>query len=871
MGRTLVSTLALFWLVGCGTSCEGCGSLEPFPDGGRFVGEKMDNAMNVRITDAGFGVLNSNWQVVLGQVAPGQQLVVPLPCTLQSFSLLGNVAIADEGSMGCTAESCGQLDGRCDAQDVPRQIPVTFSSLRLDPKSPDEVEVTVNATVATGKIMVDTVSRNHLLCAFQNPMKCGVDFDTRRADVTYNELRLALQFAIDTRWDRLMRLTVTTVGGSQVCGSAGALPKPACLDPADLVISSEAACTGLGSPCDAVDWEPVKAFVLGFVVNQIKKTLQETLDEQTCQTCGTGLPPCPQLPGASSTCSGGLCVDTTTQKCVPAIFGADGRLPVGTLMSAAGVPTGSALDLSLALGGSASADTGLNLGLRGGARALFVPSCVKPLPAPPLQSLAPPLFDADAPGLYAAGVSVSRQFMDHLFHHAHQSGAMCLTVSSATFAQLDSGLFRPVLPSLGKLVGSGVEVPMQVVLRPQEPPTVHVGRGTYDPVTNKPVDPLLRVDAKNLEVDFYALLDDRFVRLFTLTADVSLPMSLVIQGCSSLSPVLGDLRGAVTRVTAINSEILAEDLTVLESLVPTFIALAEPQLSTQLTRFDIPPFGVFKLKLLEARGVGNVPGTQSYEHLGLYAHLLRTSAACAVSGLSVRAQLARSVIPPLGASPPSVWPSAFLRVSTEGRPGTAEYSVRINRGLWSELYRPNAQGELEVTHPAFLLQGRHHIEVRARVAEEPHGLSAPVEVGFTVDQEAPALSLREDRLNDRLVVEASDRLTSEAALQFAYRLADEQTWSDFGPARLIALSAVEARGGVLVRVRDEAGHVSEATWRTPTVARRPEENEVLPAPAQGCAAAPGELAATCVVLLAAVRLASRRKSSGRVVMTRPGT
>src|SRR5207247_2407402 len=96
------------------------------------------------------------------------------------------------------------------------------------------------------------------------------------------------------------------------------------------------------------------------------------------------------------------------------------------------------------------------------------------------------------------------------FHQAQQGGVLCLQLSSATTGLLNTGLFKTFLPSLGKLATrDGKDAPMMIVLKPGTPPEVKIGPGG--------MKPLLTVALKDLTIDFYASIDDRFARLFSLT------------------------------------------------------------------------------------------------------------------------------------------------------------------------------------------------------------------------------------------------------------------------------------------------------------------------------------------------------------------
>jgi hypothetical protein len=488
--------------------------------------------------------------------------------------------------------------------------------------------------------------------------------------------------------------------------------------------------------------------------------------------------------------------------------------------------------------------------------------------APAVQAVAPPDFEGAAtPGApFHVGLSLSAGFLDTALWSAHQAGALCLRLSTANVGLLDTGLFRTLLPSLGALATrDGKDAPMMVVLRPARPPTAAIGAGTLDPVTHRPRAPLLTLTLDDLGLDFYALLDDRFVRLFTLTADVALPLGLAFEGCDRVVPVLGDTSMLVRDVRASNSELLAEDPQVLAELLPAVLALAEPALAGALPGFTLPPVGGFALAVSEAKGVTPIAGTAGFSHLGLFARLLPAGASCAVTAPKLEARLLEGRMPRhedmrLDGHHRLPVPEAVLAVSASGKAGTPEFAVRVDDGLWSPFRPAAADGTITVAHPRFVLQGLHAIEVRARVAEDPQGLGAPVRVGFVSDYDPPTLALTPEPPRDRLAVVAHDAVTPRAALSFAYRVG-QGAFGAFGAEREISLSAVAAQGGVGVRVRDELGNVAEAAWRAPEPSPPPPGARPDPSPAAAAGAGCGALPSLPLAGLAALLLFARRRTS----------
>lgn len=854
MHRSARSGLVLLVLVGlsCSGTGSGCSTLTPFPAGTRYTGPKNDNAINIRLSAGGINYLNQNWQTLIQAFAPGGTLALPIPCSMQSISVIGDVYIADQG--GPTG---GRSDARCDTKDVPANVAVTMTGFSLAPRAPDLLDATVQLNINTGKIYL---TNPHTLC----DLKCSIDFNTARANPNDNRLTATVKFSIDTRFDKLLAFEVTTINGTQICGASGAPAKPSCLDPDDLSLSSEGGFCSFA--CDGADWDPIKTFVLQQISGPLQTQVRAAVAGQTCWACQTNAD-CPRTTdgtNVASTCDSSrkVCLLGTSTQCVPRFLGVEGTMNMGALLGSFGAPAEAGIQLSLAAGASVQMNAGMSFGTRVGIQPNSISDCVPPQAAPPMTMVAFPDFDAEATpnSGYHVGLGLSSNFLNNAFWAAQQSGALCLNLSSESVGLINTGLFKTFLPSLGKLATrDGKDAPMMVVLRPARPPQVVVGEGTYDPVTKKPIKPLLLITLPDLSIDFYAMIDDRFARLFTLTADISLPISLIFEGCDKVAPALGDLRSLITNIRTANAEILAEDPQVLADLVPAVIGLAEPALAGGLSGFALPALGAFKLKVNEVKGVGRITGTEAYNHLGIYATLLPLNGMCAVAAPEVAVALKHSRMPKSedmrlsGHALP--WPEAVLDVRTLGASGSPEYSFKIDDGMWTD-FVPAQANELTVSHPRFLIQGRHVIHVRSRIAEDPHAISSQKDVGFMVDWEAPELSLRPDLEHDLLVVTARDVISADR-LEFAYRVGEGSS-SGFGPARDVSLSAIEVQGGVTVFARDEFGNVGQSIYRAAQVAVRPEAVEQVPELTQrsGCSATGGlELLA-----LGALALLRRRRS-----------
>jgi hypothetical protein len=661
------------------------------------------------------------------------------------------------------------------------------------------------------------------------------------------------------------------VTGVQTCALPISPQPPECLQPEDITLSGQNTCGDIY--CDTLDVGVIKGTILRLISPLLQSQIQTILGQQSCEACGgMGMPACPTVGTATSVCQNNICKDAADNtKCVPRFLGVEGRMNLGATLGSFGAPADAQMDLSFAAGSSVTVNQGLSFGTRVGVKAVKVAPCVPAVAAPPIVSVAAPDFDTEAPRRmlpdggttreYHAALGLSSSFLNLTFHEAHQAGAICLQMDTNNVGLINTGLFKTFLPSLGKLATrDGKDAPMMVALRPGRAPTIVVGEGTVDPVTKRPIKPLITLALTDLSIDFYAMLDDRYARLFTLTADISLPLSLIFEGCDSVTPAIGDLRMLITNVRTANSEMLAEDPKVLEDLIPAVIGLAEPAVAGGLGAFNLPALGNFKLRVTGVKGVGQIAGTDTYNHIGLFAELLPPMTACAVNAPKTLARIQATEIPTaaqmrltLGKKIP--WPAALVAVEAKNKPGTPTFSVKIDDGLWSD-FSAAENGVLRVSHPRFLIQGQHTISVRSRVEEDPSGISEGVPLPIFIDWDAPEVRLSVDLGSDLIIVKARDVLSPADELQYAYAVGDELP-GPFGPMRDISLSAVEARGGVRVLVKDRAGNVGEASYR-PAASSLPlgapdAELATTPVPGAtqaGCTTAPGLVGVLGLLLLA---------------------
>ena len=115
----------------------------------------------------------------------------------------------------------------------------------------------------------------------------------------------------------------------------------------------------------------------------------------------------------------------------------------------------------------------------------------------------------------SASASTSRSSTQFAYA-GYDGGLLCLTIGASSIAQLSTDTLALLSRSLGKLVESNS--PMAIGLRPQSPPTITLGKNTFkdDGTGNRSLDePLLDIRFTAMEIDFFASIDDQYVRVFT--------------------------------------------------------------------------------------------------------------------------------------------------------------------------------------------------------------------------------------------------------------------------------------------------------------------------------------------------------------------
>jgi hypothetical protein len=796
------------------------------------------------------------------------------------------------------------MDRQCTSQDSPCPMIVTLERVELTPLPPDKLSVAADLRIDMVKDPVTreetdlfiTSQNNSGACLLTKPIGCYANYHSAgRGDRDNETLNARLQFALDQNWNG--QLTFDLVAPN--AGTPNELIEGLDAVEADDIelggCSSSKPCGQQGTNwcdlwCSAANLGFVKSFIIdSFVKPQLQTAIADAISKQKCRKCNPSDPMVPDCPGEGidsfCDCPGGgnacadeerICMSAANRggQCVPPLLGVEQYVNTGKLLESFGADPSAQMGTMAAAGGSLQVSTGFQVGMLGGAKSTVTSACVPESAVPTPRTPATPDLASEGPAGHHVGLAISEYFLNYSMWEAHRSGAMCVNLTTAQAAPLTTGLFKTFLPSLGIVAGgANADAPMMVSLRPLNPPLVRVGEGTF--TSDGKIDkPLLTVELDDLRIDFYAFIDGRYARLFTLAADVKVPMSLIAEGCPmTLLPVLGDLGQMVTIRSDVpnNSEILSEDPRALAQLIPMVLGMAEPILATALQPVALPDMNGFRLQIDKLKGVSRSGTSEDFSFLGVFADLGLTGD-CESWGPKTIAQLVGARIPTreqmrVQAGMPLPWPTALIDVAAEDLPGksrTMEFAWRVDGGLWST-WRDGPS--LEVSHPALAMPGRHHIEVRARIAGQAAMVDpTPVSLLFVVDWDQPELTLVPDREANRLVVHAHDAVSPRESLRFAYRIGEGER-SSFGPERPIDLSAVEAAGGVEVEAVDESGNIARAHWSAGAGAISASEAQARQIPAQengsvggavGCSAAGAGLGGWLALILLPIAMRRRR-------------
>jgi hypothetical protein len=728
--------------------------------GGFPVAKRHDNAIQVRATSGLFEFLAANGAQLVPSLLGGNTINVPPSCS---------------GNKIC----CAMPAPMCRIQLMPEKLALT-------PTPPDSLQLSFTTQLKT----LDKLPIEYAIPILGNA-RCLVSFDTTMGTAGHTDIDIvgSLQFSVDAT-SNLARVALNNAAVNNLDGSMVTLES----QPGDLL-------------CTIANIGFIKGLLVPALASALTGNLGGLVSSQLCMKCMTQ----DDCNSFAAACTNGQCMQSDGKTCVQEL-GLEGRLDVGAGLASFAPGLRAWTDIIAAAGGYASVDTGLSLGLLGGAQGDPHASCVPMLPPPATPTVAQSrtfftdvLPDRATP--YHLGIGVHRSELDNIGYGLFDGGGLCLEIGTKTVALLSTKTLGLVIRSLADLVHVP-DAPMLIQLKPQKPPTFTMGKGTFklDATGQKVIDdPLLWVALPGLSIDFYAFTDDRYVRIMTLTADVTLGVALETDGNGKLVPVIGDTSHAFKNVVVTNSHLLAEAPSELAKTFPMLLSVAVSQITGALGPIALPSIAGLNLEPVALTST-DPDGSGENQFLAIFANLAPAKTTMSIT-IDTSAELERLELPPTrefaldgrGGNRPTAW----LRLASPAP--DAEFSFAVDGGAWSP-FSPSLR--IGVSDERLWMQGRHYIDVRARRAQLAQTLDpTPARVPFVVDTVAPEGNF--DVAGDELEADARDMVTPASGLQIRFSVDNGKSFSAWTPLGRVALPSRAATAALRVEVRDEAGNIGE--------------------------------------------------------------
>lgn len=785
-----------------GGGCSGCGS-EPLAEG-YPVDETVANAASVRVTRSGLDFIADNATSVADTVLKLNG--GPLTFTVPTSTL--------NGPVGVTLNICpqGPTPGLT-PPDCLAEFDVKKAVLNVDAVRPDQV-------VVKGTLPVRVLD---LPVHIANP---GPDVGNKRVGLGTNPSCNGTTPVVDWK-DFPLTLTIPIIeetaaprtGYTRLDIDATVIELG--LDNNDAILCNDGGISGTIA-------NAAKDLFFGSITGGLQNMVRGLLKDAMCTKPNFDVQPeCPNHSSIDKERK--YCVlNSDPPRCMPTLLGSEGHVKIGALLSSLSPGTKGAFDYVFAAGGAMNPapgqpadDTpyvghtpnGISLGILGGTAPRPLTDCVPiaenipptaiPVPDEMLANAITPWSGATPPHL---GIALSRRYLNYALVGAYNSGVLCLGVTTEQTQQLHTGLLSLLIKSIPQLAMEQKPAAVGITTRPGAPPKLTLGGGTD--LTN---DPLIWIQLDRFAVDFYVFSLDRYVRAFTFTADVKVPVMLSTavdpqrNPNGGLLPAIGDLQLTDPEVT--NADLLTDDPTQVAGALQSILGGLTSQISGGLGPIDLSS-ATQSLGLSLQIPDGGIRRLQkgADDFVGIFANF-------GVGG----APLVRPAPPSASIDEKHVDPAA-MTLSTLTREGLPSLDVTLGRtspGLefgWAiddaapAHFSPEPHAHIQTHDLAF--EGKHTLAVYTRQHDAPWLVSEATRLPFVIDTLAPHVEIAVD--DSGAHVKAWDIVSDESKLEGRYRLTSDPSRSSFGPWQPVsALRNLQAPLGsqIELQVRDEEGNV----------------------------------------------------------------
>ena len=777
---------------GCEDSgCEGCGGSGGFsmlPYGAYPLEDKIINLGQARVTQAGFSWIQNNAMPLVMALLGQESLCFPLDETN-----IVDVLIL----------KCDLCPGGC-------EICMDITNVIINPLVPDKLEIKIF-------LASDTAIELPTNCG------CGVRIDTSNQPLEVTVLVLT-QIDGDTR---MLDLVVQ--------------PPQFNMDQIDI---------SLFGLCDALDFLGLLDALIGIVKqiaepmirDMVEGIVTEMVEGFKCKKCTTE--PCPDPYGMGVTCDDKDICRKPNNKCILAPMGIEAEVDVGAFLEGTFPGLESRIWMSLAAGGRAQViENGLEIGLFGGT---MVPPdnpdpCTEKVTYPgtgtSLERIPIGNINVHDPQneLYHVGIGVREEFLDQAGYTLQNSGLLCLMIDDSLFGGLDLPIdiswttFSIFVPSVHKLTHRA-NAPLAIKLEPGDPIDFGIRDGAELFPETPGVDLGLEVHVNDMKLNFYGLVEDRFVRMFTM--QINADVALGIDNQASAIQIVFGLENVLLSNFRVPFSILGEDPEAiavgLEDLIGSALELIplDPIEPIEIPGFDLTGDGVEDLYIDIQTLAPEMPKltTSPTEYKAIYVYasiddqpparsLSAETTADVIGSFNPTAQELRD-----GKRP---WISLALSgVDHDGGDANLEYSFSIDKRIWtpwSKDMNPTVKTNM------FLWQGRHELKVRARDARDRRSIDeTPVTLHFLTDFTEPSVRLLQE--SGRVKFIGEDNITQSPDLEYRHRM-NQGVWTEWSGNTMIDLYRIDRFPMRLdVQAKDEAGLVGTAI-RTYSSAESPAEVE----------------------------------------------
>ena len=736
---------------GCEMGCAGCSDcgcdgceLEPIP-GGYPSSARIENAAQVRLTSSGVDFLNDNLAPIVEEVA-GDQLLFDIG--EQDIPVVGTLCPGG----GCFA--------KIDIEDVDI-TPSAPRSLRID--------LLVNIT------SVDDMGARASWPVDPLIGSCSIDVDTSMGGTPGVEFVVNVDLAEITSGPRAGYSEI--IIGEAVFGDNGIE----------------------GGNFDGCGASFLLTIFGGFIRESINGLVTDS--EFTCQTQGTAGCPGDSVPDDAGD-PDSICRKAGTDECVEILLGIENRLDLGGALASISPGSRAIIEaLFAAQGDGQMVNNGASVNLYGGLESVEHNECVPEVPAPPLPTISEiAAFDGNnIPGgtdTAHVGIGISEQFMNYAGYGAYDSGLLCLGITTSFEQLISTGLFSLAIRSLGALSFPEMSAPIGISLRPQAPPDFTVG----DPDMGEPLLDIILP----LEVDFYVWSSERYVRFMTYAANLGIALDLEVED-GAITPVIGDITADGAEVK--NAELLTEDPAMLAETITSLLSTVAGMFTGGIDPIELPDIMGIGLDLPPG-GIGAVEeGGERF--LGIWANLVAAGAAPLTGTVETQASVVDLALDEHAMALETWKDGALPRLVVQAQAAGPneveyEYAYRLNRTQWSA-WQSDSRIVID-DEEALLFQGRHALEVKARVVGEHASADpTPVQLEVLVDILPPELDVNRLEAGGTLL-RAFDVVTEPGILETRFR----RDGGEWGAWQTLPAEGLHLEGDpdlLEVEVRDEAGNV----------------------------------------------------------------